>query len=57
MFYLEQIFRTEVQEAASQVTLRELLRGECVCVCGGGCMCVCVCLGVRLHRSFTTTGK
>ena len=47
MFYLEQIFRTEVQEAASQVTLRELLRGECVCVC----------LGVRLHRSFTTTGK
>ena len=42
MFYLEEIFRTEVLEAASQVTLRELLGGEWgererererVCVC------------------------
>ena len=28
MFYLEEMFGTEVQEAASQVTLRELLGGE-----------------------------
>lgn len=44
MFYLEQIFRTEVQEAASQVTLRELLRGECVCVCLWWGVYVCVCV-------------
>ena len=42
MFYLVEIFRTKAREAASQLTLRELLRG------GPG--------GAILYRSFLTKG-
>ena len=46
MFYLVEIFRTQAQEEASQVTVRELLRE------GGRWK-----QEARLYRSFATKGR